>query len=789
MRTATMQWRMMLACAVVAVLAISSASPAATVINDGFDDMDWSQSDDPVTDPAWTRGQGGLCADGTATDELTGTPLGNFQPTDEGPYEGWLAMGTGNDDYVYLDYSSQYSNAGLDPSKPTVLTIEFDLKQTNDSPINMMQLYLADAADPFVNYYMFEFSGSDSRYGVIGGGTCGFASWDGNGNIVARFPDVKLEVADDPVHLKVVFDPTKTHIELYQNDELVAYGPNYLDLDKIDRIELWNADGVLSWFIDNVVIEATQPYMLYEDFEDLDYNGWTIESGYWSVLGDDEFDGTDPLAAWGAKVGEMASSDPNAIFSRSIQASASYEIVHVGFEIQQPNGTTAGFQAGAGLREAGGDDYVLGIATPNPTEFGGSSGAVIMMQDEPVGNGWDNWWSYGPGEDAVSYSWDPGYEDRWRNACELVFHPFDGVSFYIDGILAAQYPNFRNIESVDEVFFFNYSGTCTWNFDNITVWYEQMECGDRGLLAADLNEDCYVEWADFGTFAGQWQQCTDPNGQGCTSDGPTWPIIEQGTATVDGDLGDWAGADWIALDTDYLGSGYPADLTGAQWAAKWDDTSNLLYVAITADDTYHWFTDGYADWNTQDCVEVYVDAANSDTAGYNSNFQDAQQWVLGPDSADTDASATWGGGAWLSLGANMSYDTVNTNVAYAVNVSGDTIVYEMSVAPYELYTKDDATVSTIRDLETGDIIGLDVIMDTITDSQLTFSMASANDMGSKFQNAGQFATYQLGDLQCGDWGYLVADLNQDCSVEWADFGTFASQWQQCTDPQNASCWE
>lgn len=39
---------------------------------------------------------------------------------------------------------------------------------------------------------------------------------------------------------------------------------------------------------------------------------------------------------------------------------------------------------------------------------------------------------------------------------------------------------------------------------------------DMGFgLAADLNEDCYVEWADFGIFASQWQQCSDPDDDTC----------------------------------------------------------------------------------------------------------------------------------------------------------------------------------------------------------------------------------------------------------------------------------
>lgn len=51
-------------------------------------------------------------------------------------------------------------------------------------------------------------------------------------------------------------------------------------------------------------------------------------------------------------------------------------------------------------------------------------------------------------------------------------------------------------------------------------------------------------------------------------------------------------------------------------------------------------------------------------------------------------------------------------------------------------------------------------------------------------------TYMPPDPQtCGEEGtvYLGADLNQDCYVEWADFGQFAAQWQQCTDPADTNC--
>jgi hypothetical protein len=34
-------------------------------------------------------------------------------------------------------------------------------------------------------------------------------------------------------------------------------------------------------------------------------------------------------------------------------------------------------------------------------------------------------------------------------------------------------------------------------------------------LRADFNNDCHVEWADFGIFAGMWMQCIDPQTPGC----------------------------------------------------------------------------------------------------------------------------------------------------------------------------------------------------------------------------------------------------------------------------------
>jgi hypothetical protein len=40
---------------------------------------------------------------------------------------------------------------------------------------------------------------------------------------------------------------------------------------------------------------------------------------------------------------------------------------------------------------------------------------------------------------------------------------------------------------------------------------------------------------------------------------------------------------------------------------------------------------------------------------------------------------------------------------------------------------------------------------------------------------------------CGTAGYLTADLNRDCYVNFQDFAIFAGQWLQCTNPVDTGC--
>lgn len=43
------------------------------------------------------------------------------------------------------------------------------------------------------------------------------------------------------------------------------------------------------------------------------------------------------------------------------------------------------------------------------------------------------------------------------------------------------------------------------------------------------------------------------------------------------------------------------------------------------------------------------------------------------------------------------------------------------------------------------------------------------------------------ELECGDKGYSLADLNSDCMVNFADFAMFAERWLVCTMPDDINC--
>ena len=203
-----------------------------------------------------------------------------------------------------------------------------------------------------------------------------------------------------------------------------------------------------------------------------------------------------------------------------------------------------------------------------------------------------------------------------------------------------------------------------------------------------------------------------------------------GEPVIDGIIsgGEWDSADWIDMDKVYSGSA--PDLSAAKWAALWSPNTNLVYVAITGIDTQHIFNDSYVSWDTQDDVEIQIDAGNTDKSGYNEdNMRYGQHYFMGPNT---------NGGAWMRLAG--ATDAVMPG-GYAVTVDGDRITYEFALTPYSNLTVTNPAGSAVRTLAIGDVIGLDMIM--CTKSSSGFGMLCENQQLGKWKNAITFLDHTL----------------------------------------------
>ncbi|MBN1435833.1 MAG: hypothetical protein JW936_02055 [Sedimentisphaerales bacterium] len=223
------------------------------------------------------------------------------------------------------------------------------------------------------------------------------------------------------------------------------------------------------------------------------------------------------------------------------------------------------------------------------------------------------------------------------------------------------------------------------------------------------------------------------------------PIMGERSVTidVDGDLSDWAGAQWVPLDALYYSdTGYdPCDLSGCEYAVCWD--TNAIYVAVKVVDTYHVLGETAGSWNTQDRVEIFVDAANNDTANYNGSMASAQHYVMG---------ATPTGGTWIQLGDATSPPAIpgSPETLYASDVNGDVITYEIRVPSWS-----NMTTTTLANLAVNDIIGVDVVVGT--KSADGYGMLS-NDTRRPEKHL-YAANFQDWKLSSDAWGDITNVLN------------------------------
>ena len=209
--------------------------------------------------------------------------------------------------------------------------------------------------------------------------------------------------------------------------------------------------------------------------------------------------------------------------------------------------------------------------------------------------------------------------------------------------------------------------------------------------------------------------------------------------TLDGDLGDWAGADWLTL-----GAGNPdggltwgdaTDLTNAKYAARWDAAG--IYVAVSLVDTVPVYELAPpSNWNSTDHIELYIDSANTNCVGYSYDafsgpygmYSQAQQFVISPDPGNP-------GGTWQLLGfPGVNPASIGVLPAtVALSITGSLVEYEI-YCPAQL---DDAPIA----LGLGMTVGVDVA--ALSNDGTTYSMLQANGVGGKWDNAGNLQDWIL----------------------------------------------
>ena len=316
---------------------------------------------------------------------------------------------------------------------------------------------------------------------------------------------------------------------------------------------------------------------------------------------------------------------------------------------------------------------------------------------------------------------------------------------------------------------------------------------DKGkVLTGDLNQDCYVDTGDLLIIVIDWLGCTLPTDADCVivRKRPTYAIVKDPCVVVDGFLDDWVDAEWIALSDVYFGE--PLDignqLNDAKFALKWDDGTDKVYAAVVVEDACHVFESSPTNWDSSDRIEVYAQGdpnGGEDYGAQGSNkFDIAQQYAVGFGGLiQGDSWAVFGDGTYIP----EALEPGDAEFEHRTRTSGSTITYEIGAKMFIFYGGHWLGIdSEVRQLQAGIDVGFDVIADTRHGTG--FGMRSENLFTQKYRDAGQFQLYELieGELppltNCGDWGFLTADMDMNCEVNLGDVLELSKDWLKCNDP-------
>jgi hypothetical protein len=243
------------------VVLVGTATAFGVAITDDFSDNDYTN------DPTWVVDSGLFSADGTVV-SLMGIA-------------GMLNFGTAADTAIYLDFDQDYGPV----LENTTVEISFVLAQTNGTTAPYEFKYELIDTDSGQSLGS-RFSPNPATYG----GTSGFSSWDSNGNLIAGVSGASLG-SSGWANITLIFDPSAQQVTVKMNDVVVAVGPNYLNLTKVNRLKLISG-GTVSWYVDNVHVEYSNVEnptdVVMDRFFDNDYTNdptWVVDSGLFSADG------------------------------------------------------------------------------------------------------------------------------------------------------------------------------------------------------------------------------------------------------------------------------------------------------------------------------------------------------------------------------------------------------------------------------------------------------------------------------------------------------------------------
>ena len=328
--------------------------------------------------------------------------------------------------------------------------------------------------------------------------------------------------------------------------------------------------------------------------------------------------------------------------------------------------------------------------------------------------------------------------------------------------------------------------------DNVEA-LDSAYCGDLDTVykQADLNQDCYVNLADTGIMASEWQNCTDPEGVNCH---------EYLVSTI------WS-EDFEGYTPPVLGSPWETSPQGAQiplTGQALDGSGNPVSTDIEAIGNPNWqFSTAFRPITTENKVTAQLWIGEY-------NYSEVAIGMVGHKETDENHRAIAG----TVTNANL-YATGETQDRLALMIAGVnageyipggySIIFlaggkRLTIDPlrnslvgitantwYDVELEKNGLVCTARFKGSSDSTWTEWNYTLPADESFSVDyVAIQTRLYSAIDNINVIKT---GPSTCGSPGtlYKRSDFNEDCYVNLLDIALIFSEWLDCTDPANSDC--